>query len=195
MMPTKIEDDVKFMEARPELAMCYSKMSTLDGNYKNEIFPPYRGSDNPFHDYLKVGNLILPTPTLFFKKKIFDIVGLYDERYICEDFDMTLRITFNHPVEFRDAYSIQYIIHSGSMTIAKKRKLYEDMISILKNKWRGIPNYNYYLRRRYLSMFYVFAKDNKLDSIKYMFKSISFCFTKIYLASIFELLFKWPPKK
>lgn len=191
MMPTKIEDDVKFMEARPELAMCYSKMIIFDTQKKEEIFQNIKSSNTPFEDYIDGENHLISTPTLFIRKDTYNEVGYYDERYICEDFDMILRITHRFPIGFRDEYTIKYIVHPGSMTVSKKVKLYDDVIKILKEKWGFLPNIKYYIRKRYVIAFCQLAWTDKRAAIKYMFKSWRFAFSKQFLAGLYHLVFNW----
>jgi glycosyltransferase involved in cell wall biosynthesis len=192
MMPTKIKDDVDFMRQHPDYMFCYSKMTSFDVASGIESFPNYVGCKNPFHEYIGAMNLSMPAPTLFYRKEVFEKVGYYDERYVCEDFDMVTKIVYRYPVGFRDVYTVRYIVHPGSMTVSKKLPVYKDVLRILKEKWSFLPKYSLYRDKRCLSAFCVFAKEHKKEAIKYLPHSLRFFYSKVFIQGFLVFLLRWP---
>lgn len=195
MMPDKISGDVAFLEQHPDHMFCYSKMITLDLATGEESFPLYKESRNPFLDYMMTGKLVLPTPSLFYRGEVFEKVGYYDEKYICEDFDMIPKITYKYPVGYRDAYTIKYVVHPGSMTVSKINRLYNDMLGILKEKWSFHPRYAVFRDKRHLAMFFLLAKTEKKEAIKHLPNSLRFFFSRTFIKGMLVFLFSWPGRR
>ncbi|MCC6447778.1 MAG: glycosyltransferase [Chitinophagaceae bacterium] len=189
MFPNKIEEDVKFMILNPEFGFCHSAIIAHFLKTGKEIELRSRTSSDFFHDFLS-WNIIVYTPTLFFRRIVFDKVGYYDENYIFEDYDMILRASYEFKVGYRDVVSVRYIRTGNSISNEMADQLRRDALSITK-KWSFLKRYKFYLNRRYLSIFYDMVKYDKKGSLKFIPRALR-CFPdKRLFGAIYRLLFVW----
>lgn len=77
---------------------------------------------------LSSGGLIA-TPTLLFRKSVFDELGGYDENLAYEDYDFLIRITEKYDLAFQNIALIQYRKHSASLSTAFYQKKQNPLLS------------------------------------------------------------------
>jgi len=189
MCPEKIKGDVEFMENNSELGFCHSNILSVNETTRKESLLKSRDSKNFFHEFFS-WNIVVYTPSLFYRKEVFDKVGTYDEKLIFEDYDMILRISYEFPVGYRDEVTIRYIRINSKGNRKRGKILVIQLLEVTK-KWDFLKNYKYYLARRHLSLFYYLSIENKLMSVKYSIKSLRFISDKRLYSAIFRFFFKW----
>ncbi len=96
MKSRRIEEQVKVMEkAGEEYMISYSDAELMNeegeyrGLYSEKVKSPFL-TGNVFEEFY-FERFFMAAPTVMFRKKIFDIVGLYDARLTAEDYDMWMR--------------------------------------------------------------------------------------------------------
>lgn len=116
-MPEKLEKQMSFLESHDDVAMVYSDILSIDGNgklignyLKNKKF--YRGN---IFDKLLVYNFIAIL-TVVLRKKVLDEVGMFDTNYmIDEDYELFLRISESHNIDFLAEPLAKYRIHGNNL--------------------------------------------------------------------------------
>lgn len=112
-LPGKLEKQVAFLDANPEIAAVFSMPRLIDerGNpladgYREFTFPfshprPSRGEW--LRHFFLYGNCLC-FPTVMIRQTIFDEVGLLDPRLaILPDFDMWVRLCMNHEIHVMES--------------------------------------------------------------------------------------------
>ncbi|MFA4955758.1 MAG: glycosyltransferase [Candidatus Methanoperedens sp.] len=115
-LPEKLEKQIEFLESHDDIAMVYSDILNIDGNgksienyLKNKKF--YRG--NIFENLLIYNFIAILTVVI--RKKILDKVGMFDNNYmIDEDYELFLRISESHKIDFLDTPLAKYRIHGNN---------------------------------------------------------------------------------
>lgn len=131
-LPEKLEKQIGFLESHDDVAMVYSDIVSIDENgkliesyLKNRKF--YRGE---IFEKLLVYNFI-PILTVILRKKVLDEVGMFDASYmIDEDYELFLRISESHKIDFLNAPLAKYRIH-GNNLCKKEDILVKEQFQIL----------------------------------------------------------------
>jgi glycosyltransferase involved in cell wall biosynthesis len=125
ILPNKIEEQVKYLDANPEVAMVYSNTLLIDSNgvlspedyFARQNFATVVDNIGPsglvFHQLLIED--FIPNPSVLIRKNILESSEGYDESLFNEDWDLWLRIAKNHPIHFMKGFYSQYRIHPESM--------------------------------------------------------------------------------
>lgn len=136
MNPERIEKQVNEMEAvGSEYAFCFSNVELMNeiGEdrglfYKSDKLTGIH-EGNTFRNYL-VKNFRIPSPSLLFRKEIFNKIGLYDERLSTEDIDMYLRILPYHKIKYCNYIGVKY-------RIKENKKFEENTLQAIVNKYNN----------------------------------------------------------
>lgn len=124
MEPHKIEKQVTFFEQQKEDVMLIcSNFSTIDKNgtvvseaYFNDnfIFPEevFSAILSKYMGY----QIIIHSPTVLLRRKVFDVVGTYDESLQQEDFYMCLLISSRFSVKFMNEVLAKYRVLDTSLS-------------------------------------------------------------------------------
>jgi len=116
-LPSKLEKQIKLFEANSELGLVYSdglvfgeKLAWDDLSFGGNM-NFYRGR---IFDKLLMGNFI-PCPSVVIRRGCFDKVGLFDINLgACEDWDMSLRISLHHEIDYVDELLVKHRKHRGT---------------------------------------------------------------------------------
>jgi glycosyltransferase involved in cell wall biosynthesis len=125
ILPSKIFDQVNFLEVNPETALVYSNTLLIndvgqllaEDYFTRQKFSTVSGSTGPggyVFDKLLLEDFI-PTSSVLLRKEALEEVGGYDENLYIEDWDMWLRIAKKYQIQFMDGYYSKYRIHPESM--------------------------------------------------------------------------------
>lgn len=123
MLPTRIEDCVSILEnTSDKIGACVSDMVVFNQESKivkqtyvdKELMNTFSNSDFLFEELIY--NYNLPSPALFYKKKVFDVIGKYDESLAVEDNDFLFRFSKEFNIIYIDKPLVSYRMHSESFS-------------------------------------------------------------------------------
>ncbi len=114
-MPDAVDRAVNAMLADPGIDAVYGGMEIVDENgAMRRRYVPARWSWNR---YLFLGDYI-PTPSILFRRRVFERVGPLDERYVdAADYDFYLRVFHGARVENRGEPLFRFRYHPDSKTV------------------------------------------------------------------------------
>jgi len=113
-VPDAVDRAVAYVQARPELDAVFGGMqiTDVDGTVRRE----YQPADFRWRRYLYLGDY-LPTPTIIFRRRLLEGVGLLDERYVdAADYDFYLRLFRHARVERLPEALVRFRYHPESKT-------------------------------------------------------------------------------
>ena len=125
ILPNKITEQVKYLEANAKVAMVYSNTLLIDSKgvllaenyFTRQNFATVVDNIGPgglvFHQLLIED--FIPNPSVLIRKNILELAGGYDESLFNEDWDLWLRIAKSYPIHFMKGFYSQYRIHPESM--------------------------------------------------------------------------------
>jgi glycosyltransferase involved in cell wall biosynthesis len=190
MLPGKLTGDVETLEKNPDCGFVYSKMITRNIATGEERRLPLRESDSLFKDYIS-GNITITTPTVMYRRSVFDIVGLFDTDLLFEDYDMHLRVLDKFPAIFRDEYTIIYIMeHGRSIQIQREIAFQNEFFKVLK-KWKHLPRYRYYVNNRHQFAFCHFSVRNKREALRHLPYALTIFWKPRLYRNLLRFLFVW----
>jgi glycosyltransferase involved in cell wall biosynthesis len=154
-LPQRLEESVKVLRERPQAGLSYGGIIAIDqdgqptGTFEvNRMYA--EGHIAPLIYMRKVD---LPCPTITFRRKCIEEVGLFDETMrATEDRDLCLRIALRYQVALVPGVIAYYRISPSSMTTDPQRMLLAQMQFIHKNY--GAPGCGWAARRVALSQCY-----------------------------------------
>jgi len=129
MLPTRVEENVKFLEEHKDYGMVYSDAYIFNDdidikkiNFDNlKFFSKQQKiySGNVMNQIL-VSNFII-APTACIRKNVFDKVGKYNENYCFEDYDMWLKIAEHYKIGYINKKLSLYRENDNSLSHGKER--------------------------------------------------------------------------
>ena len=190
----KIENQVGFMEKNPHYPMSFGKTFYIDEI--DNIIPKEDINNNKLKGGYIFNELFLfkfhPPVNYIFRSNIFDLVGLYDNDLIAEDFDMNLRISSKFQIGYLEKNLSYYRISNSNGKLKNREKLTN---SHLKSIDRFKENILYRKSKHliFLRNFLEYSKHTKYKilGMKYMIKSINLFYHKYFILGIFNLIFSW----
>src|SRR3989338_382648 len=125
--PEKLEDQIRVMKQRPELAFVSSAMKVIDeagvvGARKPVLIPSVTDFRSLLeNNYLVVSNVLV-------KRAILDEIGFFDEELLvgCEDYDLWLRIA--------ECYSFAMLENVGGLYQVHANQMSQNIENIYRNK-------------------------------------------------------------
>ncbi len=151
-----ISDNIDYVKDNHNINFLFSKpiyinenSNTITSNDSKKIRdndPFYRLSAKKQYLHLLTKNHPINPPTLFYKKKIVDDLGGFDENFVNEDFPLYLKITkAGNKLYFKSKETIKYRIHSSSISQKIKGDKAISDWNLKKLKFTVIPQINKYL--------------------------------------------------
>ena len=119
-LPDKLKVQVKYLEARPQTGLCFTRYRLIDSKGRLLGTPPgtpVSGEDQFYH--LLRGRFVANSAVLV-PRWIFEEVGLFDETlpvFGAEDWDMWLRIARRYLIHQIDQPLMLYRIHEGNTAL------------------------------------------------------------------------------
>ncbi len=112
--PEKLEKQVSFLEAKPEVGLVYSyvEMVDLEGNFR--MLWPYKTAG----DFLElIEESLIQTNSMLVRKTCFDQLGSFNGSFSgCDDYEMVLRISRSFPITFLPIRVGTYRWHESNMS-------------------------------------------------------------------------------
>jgi len=147
-LPTKLEEQLKLMEARPELGfvVCSTVLIHPDGKTKEQILT----RPESLIESLLVKCYLYPSSMLA-KKEVLRAIGLVDENYwVACDWGMFTEMAKRYEYEFLEEILYKYYIHNTNHSYQKNythrihdRERFLDQNSDLYKQYPGILEYQY----------------------------------------------------
>ena len=133
-----IKNRVKILEENPGKYLLLSDAVVVDDNdnmlYKSSLFDFYKSKKEnyTYEDSLKmeiISNWSVAGATHLIKKELYDIVGLYDETLIVEDYDFFLRVVARDFILYYDEKVSAYRRHDTNVSgdISRELKIFRDI--------------------------------------------------------------------
>lgn len=125
-LPNRLLESLKHFETRPHAGLSYSFVELIDQNGDsisiwNTVQKHAEGRVAP---YIYMRSINLPCPTITFRRRCVDEVGLFDETLrAAEDRDLWLRIALRYEVALVPKLLAQYRVAPGSMSTDPERML------------------------------------------------------------------------
>ena len=135
-LPDKLEKQIEIFNTNRDVMLVYSDCYIVDSNGNKmrtafESQKPVRG--NIFNELLSRYNFI-PLLTAIIKKEVLNEIGLFKDDYkIAADYDLFLRIAYNHPVDYVEDCLAKYRVHDSNLSIIRDIGIKEELEII--NKW------------------------------------------------------------
>jgi glycosyltransferase involved in cell wall biosynthesis len=146
-MPEKLEKQIGFLESHNDVAMVYSDILSIDGN--GNLIENYLKNQKLHRGYIFDKLLIynfIAILTVVLRKKVLDEVGMFDGSYmIDEDYELFLRISESHKIDFIDSPLAKYRIH-GNNLCRKMDILVKEQFQILDYWMDRKPNLSLNIR-------------------------------------------------
>jgi glycosyltransferase involved in cell wall biosynthesis len=135
-MPCRLAESLKALAERPQAGLAYGLITIIDP--EGRILTTFEG--NPRHTeghiapHIYMRKVELPCPTITFRRKCVDEVGLFDETMrSTEDRDLWLRIALRYEVAFVPKVLASYRASPGSMSTNSQRMLEAQLQFIRKH--------------------------------------------------------------
>jgi glycosyltransferase involved in cell wall biosynthesis len=118
-LPCRLAESLKSFESRPEVGLSYGLITVIDqdGNPQRTFAGNRSNAEGKIARSIYQRKVDLPCPTITFRRKCIEEVGLFDETMrSTEDRDMWLRIAFRREVAFIPKVIAFYRIAAGGMS-------------------------------------------------------------------------------
>jgi alpha-1,3-rhamnosyltransferase len=186
--PDSIEKRVAFMEKNPDYAVGYGRRICVDTNsvtihYDDEDF---YCSGSIFND-LFLANFWISAPTAIMKREVLEIVGLYDESLVFEDYYMWLKIAHKFPIGFIDDYLAFYRIHG--MNFHLNNKVLLDQQKIILDAYTDHPLYRRAITNWHYRNFCSFCISDKKRALVHMVYALRYFYKKDFIRSLVRFIF------
>jgi len=154
-LPCRLSESLKCFENRPQVGLSYGFVSLIDeaGETTRTFDTIPRYAEGRIATYIYRRTIDLPCPTITFRRKCIDEVGLFDEGLrAAEDRDLWLRIAMRYEIAFSPQLLAHYRVAAGSMSTDSERMLKAQLQFIQKHF--GSPGCGFMARQVALSRCY-----------------------------------------
>jgi glycosyltransferase involved in cell wall biosynthesis len=136
LIPDAVDRAVRFLEEHPGVGAVFGGMHVIDED--GAVHRRYQPGRYSWRRYLIMGDYI-PTPSIIFRRALFDEVGPLDETYVdAADYDFYLRLFERCRVERRPEALIRFRYHPESKT-AKDVWVQQREALRIRLKWADGP--------------------------------------------------------
>jgi glycosyltransferase involved in cell wall biosynthesis len=136
-VPEAVDRAVGRLLAHPELDAVYGSMTITDE--EGAVRREYRPARYSWLRYLYLGDYV-PTPTIIFRRRLLERVGLLDERYVdAADYDFYLRLFRDARVEALAEPLVRFRYHPESKTARDAFRGQNEALEI-RLKWARGPH-------------------------------------------------------
>jgi glycosyltransferase involved in cell wall biosynthesis len=119
-LPEKLEKQIELFKKNPEVALVYSNCYVIDmsGNIMKTSFDTSEPARGQAFNELFLRNNFIPLLTVVIRKTVLDKVGKFEPLYkISEEYDIFLKITHSHLIDYVDSPLAKYRVHSANFSI------------------------------------------------------------------------------
>jgi len=142
-VPEAVDRAVGRLLADPELDAVFGAMTITDE--EGAVRREYRPARYSWRRYLYLGDYV-PTPTIIFRRRLLERVGLLDERYVdAADYDFYLRLFHDAQVEALLEPLVRFRYHPDSKTARDAFRGQNEALAI-RLKWASGPHQRLVMR-------------------------------------------------
>jgi glycosyltransferase involved in cell wall biosynthesis len=135
-LPCRLSESLKVLAERPQAGLAYGLITQIDseGRLGGTFEGNPRYAEGQIAPYIYMRKVELPCPTITFRRRCIDEVGMFDETMrATEDRDLWLRIALRHEVAFVPKVLAYYRLSPNSMSADPQRMLQAQLQFISKN--------------------------------------------------------------
>lgn len=133
-LPQRLEREVHFLDAHPEIGLVGTWCVKVDARTGQQRLQSLPEEDAVIRKFLTVDNPFIHSSVMI-RKSVLDMVGLYDERFIWQDYELWVRIAKHHRMTNISEPLIIRRKHPASITwTAKKNREFWELFRI---QWKA----------------------------------------------------------
>ncbi|HEX3969663.1 MAG TPA: glycosyltransferase family A protein [Edaphobacter sp.] len=135
-LPCRLSESLKALAERPQAGLAYGLVTHIDqeGRLGGTFEGNRRNAEGHIAPYIYMRKVELPCPTVTFRRRCIDEVGIFDETMrATEDRDLWLRIALRYEVEFVPKVLAYYRVSPNSMSTDSQRMLKAQLHFIRKH--------------------------------------------------------------
>lgn len=135
-LPCRLSESLKALAERPQAGIAYGLVTHIDqeGRLGGTFEGNRRNAEGHIAPYIYMRKVELPCPTVTFRRRCVDEVGMFDETMrATEDRDLWLRIALRYEVAFIPKVVAYYRVSPHSMSADSQRMLKAQMHFIRKH--------------------------------------------------------------
>ena len=135
-LPCRLSDSLKALAERPQAGLAYGLVTHIDpdGRPGGTFEGNRRNAEGHIAPYIYMRKVELPCPTITFRRRCIDEVGIFDETMrATEDRDLWLRIALRYEVAFVPKVLAHYRVSPNSMSADSQRMLKAQLQFIRKH--------------------------------------------------------------
>lgn len=156
-----IEEKIKYYENNPQYGLLYCNgYLYYDDTQTSELINSSKYKTGNIFDTILVEGIYYPIGYVI-RKDVFDVVGLYDETLIFDDWDMWLRILEHYPIGYFDIPLVYYRRHSTTFYFKMDYKKHRQDVLRVLDKYKNHPLYNKALEEANVYYIYGLVKKYK----------------------------------
>ena len=164
---TNIEEKVKYYILNPDYGLIYCNGYTYYENTNKLTLPNTSNYKSGYiFDKILLEGIYFPIGYIM-RKDIFDVIGLYDEDIMIDDWDIWLRILQHYPIGYFNVPLVYYRRHATTFSFTTNYK--EHRIDSLKtlNKYKDHPLYKKaYLKNTEGYIYGIACRQHDLEVLK-----------------------------
>jgi glycosyltransferase involved in cell wall biosynthesis len=135
-LPCRLSESLKALVERPQAGLAYGLVTHIDpeGRLGETFEGNRRNAQGHIAPYIYMRKVELPCPTVTFRRRCIDEVGMFDEAMrATEDRDLWLRIALRYEVAFVPKVLAYYRVSPNSMSADSQRMLKAQLLFIRKH--------------------------------------------------------------
>lgn len=133
-LPQRLEREVHFLDAHPKIGLVGTWCVKVDARTGQQRLQSLPEEDAVIRKFLTVDNPFIHSSVMI-RKSVLDMVGLYDERFIWQDYELWVRIARHHRMTNISEPLIIRRKHPASITwTAKKSREFWELFRI---QWKA----------------------------------------------------------
>lgn len=195
--PDRVERQVAFLDANPEIAMVYGDVWKIDENGSRcgrMVATPARG--NRFEDALS-GRLLVPPQSTMWRRSVLNSIDRFDPNVRAEDIWLLWNVTRSHQVASLPGVFASYR-HHGSQTSRDSRVMITESQRIL-DRFSAEPCFRAARRSQAKFWFFALSGNDRRGALHYIVPAASAGLDPLFLGGVANLLglgwlrrpFKW----
>ncbi|MDD4244413.1 MAG: glycosyltransferase [Bacilli bacterium] len=186
LVESSVKNAMCFFHLHSDIEVIFGKAYGIDENSKvfREYIPNIRGKFR-YENFLS-GKISYNITTVFYRSKVHDKIGYYEEGVYAEDIYFSRKIWMHCKVAYLDWFLTYYRTHSKNIT-KNVWLMYQEALKSL-NVLKNDKYYKIKLKREYLNFFVLLSKDHKRESLKYLIPNLRFWYDRLFWIGLFYLL-------